>query len=98
MLRRFADLPFLVALLALAVGSLAVLALYLHLGAAALLYDRPGWLALSGVVVLGWLGRVWGLTLGQRMPGDPIVFALRDPASLTAGACVLVLLVLAAAG
>jgi 4-hydroxybenzoate polyprenyltransferase len=79
-----------------AVGSVGVLMLYLEEAQANALYDRPGWLLLAGAIVLAWLIRVWWLVTRNRLIGDPIVFALRDPASLAAGSSVIALLVLAA--
>lgn len=61
-----------------------VLLLYLQEAGADALYARPGWLMLAGVVLLGWLLRVWLLVGRGEMTTDPIVFALRDRASLAA--------------
>lgn len=71
--------------LAAAFATQIVLLLYLQEAAAGALYPRPGWLMLAGAVILGWLMRVWLLVGRGRMQTDPIVFALRDPASLAAG-------------
>ena len=82
--------------LAAAVGSGGVLGLYLQEAQAIDLYDQPVWLLLAGAIVVGWLLRVWWLVSRNRLVSDPIVFALRDPASLAAGAGVIGLLLLAA--
>jgi 4-hydroxybenzoate polyprenyltransferase len=79
-----------------AVGSGVLLMLYLQDGRAQAPYDRPGWLMLGGAAVVLWLMRVWRLVSQQRLHTDPIVFALKDPASLAAGAGVLLLFFLAA--
>jgi 4-hydroxybenzoate polyprenyltransferase len=79
-----------------AVGSGAVLVFYLQGAQAQALYHRPGWLLLAGGVVLVWLLRVWRLVALGRLHTDPIIFALKDRASLGAGLGVLALLVLAA--
>lgn len=81
---------------AAAIASACVLALYLKEAQAIALYDRPAWLMLAGAVVLAWLMRVWWLVSRNRLISDPIVFALRDPASLAAGLGVIGLLSLAA--
>ena len=80
-----------------AVGSELVLVLYLQDAQARSLYAQPAWLLLGGVVVLLWLIRVWRLVTQRRMHTDPIVFALKDPISLAAGALMLTMFVLASA-
>lgn len=79
-----------------ALGSVAVLLLYLNSPQARALYDRPVWLMVAGAVVLLWLLRLWRLIGQSRMTGDPVVFALRDPISLLSGIGVIGLLLLAA--
>ena len=79
-----------------ALASAAVLLVYLTDASARGLYAQPGWLILAGGVVLVWLGHVWRLVGQGRLHSDPIVFALKDPASLTAGCVVLVLFAVAA--
>jgi 4-hydroxybenzoate polyprenyltransferase len=79
--------------LAAAAGSVVVMGLYLQ--EAETLYARPGWLILAAALVLAWLLRVWWLASRNRLHADPIIFALRDPASLAAGVAALTLLVLA---
>lgn len=78
-----------------ALGSGVVLLLYLQDAQAQALYDRPGWLMLGGGVVVLWLTRVWRLVVRGRLQADPIVFALKDPASLMAGLGVLALFAMA---
>lgn len=94
---RLQDQRLLTALgLVAAVGSGVLLMLYLQDGQARVLYDRPVWLMLGGAAVFLWLMRVWRLVSQGRLHTDPIVFALKDPASLAAGAGVLLLFFLAA--
>lgn len=64
-----------------AAGAVAVLAAYAQTGAAAELYARPGLLwAVAGLLAL-WLVHIWRNVGAGRLTGDPILHALRDPAS-----------------
>ncbi|QDU83215.1 Decaprenyl-phosphate phosphoribosyltransferase [Planctomycetes bacterium Pla163] len=74
-----------------AVATVVVLALYLRSDTMVRLYGSGSgsasplaWLAC--VIVGGWLARMWHVARAGRMGGDPVLFALRDPASLVAGA------------
>lgn len=67
--------------------SVLVLALYVQGPEVVRLYARPGLLWLVCPVLLYWLVRIWLLTLRGRMEYDPLLFALRDPASYAALAC-----------
>lgn len=58
-------------------------------------YRAPHWLWLIFPVLLFWLLRIWRLAVCGRMHDDPVLFALRDPASLALGVLVLALLGLA---
>jgi 4-hydroxybenzoate polyprenyltransferase len=80
-----------------AVGSIGVLLAYFGDAEARTLYAQPYWLLAGGGVVLVWLLRVWRLVSRGQLHSDPIVFALRDPASLAAGLLVLAVFALAAA-
>ena len=94
---RLQDRGWLTALgLTAAAGSGAVLAVYLQGAPARALYDQPGLLMLAGAVVILWLLRVWRLVAQGRLQSDPVVFALKDPASLAAGFGVVALMVIAA--
>jgi 4-hydroxybenzoate polyprenyltransferase len=62
--------------------SVLVLALYLHSPEVMVLYRHPEWLWLICPVLLYWFGRVWIVAGRGMMHSDPIVFALRDRASL----------------
>jgi 4-hydroxybenzoate polyprenyltransferase len=66
-------------------GYLAVLVLALYLNSNALHPGAPapapaGWAICA--LLLGWLSYLWLVTYRGRMNHDPVVFALRDPASL----------------
>jgi len=79
-------------------GSVVVLALYLNSDAVTLLYRQPE--VAGGVVpiLLFWICWVWVQAHRGRMNDDPLVFAVRDPASLAAGAVFGLVLVLASFG
>lgn len=79
-----------------AIGSALVLLAYLQQPQARALYGQPIFLMVAGTVLLAWLLRLWRLVVRNRLTGDPVVFALRDPVSLGAGASALALLALAA--
>jgi 4-hydroxybenzoate polyprenyltransferase len=71
----------------LAVGAAAgvvavlVLALYANSPDVRALYDHPQWIWLLCPLLLYWLARMWTLAHRAAVDADPIVFALRDPAS-----------------
>ncbi|MFC4244282.1 UbiA family prenyltransferase [Gryllotalpicola reticulitermitis] len=68
------------------VASILVFGLYINSLAADRLYDAPVLLWLAVPVLLYWIARAWMLTDRGSMHDDPVVFALRDPASvITAG-------------
>ena len=50
------------------------------------LYHSPAWLYVTPVAVAIWLGRIWLLAQRRQLHDDPVVFALRDPASWAVGA------------
>lgn len=65
--------------------SVLVLALYIQDEATAALYSRPQIIWLACPLLLFWISRVWMLTHRGEMNEDPILFAVRDPVSLTVG-------------
>lgn len=77
-----------VASLGAASGYMAVLvlALYLNDPKAAALYRQPEVIWLACPLLLLWITRVWMITHRGQMHDDPVVFAIRDPASLVVGA------------
>ena len=76
-----------------AVVSVLVLALYTNGDTVRHYYAQPELLWLLCPLFLYWLGRAWFLSVRGQMHDDPIVFAIRDPASYAIGAAaVLVLL------
>lgn len=76
------DLP-IVAMMALSAGyvSVVVMALYLNSQAMQQLYTSPLWLWGVCPVLLFWISRVVMLAHRGQMHDDPVVFALKDPAS-----------------
>jgi 4-hydroxybenzoate polyprenyltransferase len=75
--------------------SVLVLALYINSPAIEALYRHPNVMWILCVLMLYWISRVWMAAQRGAMPDDPVVFALKDPVSITVGA--LSLLVVAAA-
>lgn len=73
----------LLAMLGVASASLAVLvlALYVTSPQVAALYRHPGLLWILVPTVLYWLARLWLHAHRGRLDEDPLIFALRDPAS-----------------
>lgn len=78
------DMPLLGAL-GSAAGFLAVLvlALYVNSTDSQRLYEQPKLLWLLCPLLLYWIGRAWLLTFRGRMHDDPLMFAIRDPVSLS---------------
>ncbi len=81
-------------------GYLAVLVigLYVNFDTARNLYRAPELLWGICPVMLFWVTRVWLLVRRQALHDDPLVFAVRDPASYLAGALVVGVAWLASAG
>ena len=79
---RVSDLPVLRAM-GLASGYVAVLvfALYIDSADVAARYSHAQWLWLSCPALLYWMSRVWIKEGRREMHDDPLMFALRDPAS-----------------
>ncbi len=79
-------------------GYLAVLVLALYINnsqASVELYREPGVLWLACPVLLYWITRVWFLARRRALHEDPVLFALKDRASLTAAALTCGLIVVA---
>ncbi len=66
--------------------AVLILALYINSPAVELLYRRPEALWLLCGLMLYWISRVWLKVYRGEMHEDPVVFALRDPASAAIGA------------
>lgn len=65
--------------------SVMVLALYIQDGATAAMYRYPELIWLACPLLLYWITRVWMLTHRGLMHDDPVVFAIKDRASLVIG-------------
>lgn len=65
--------------------SALVLALYLNSDEVLLLYTTPGFVWGAVVVLLFWISWMWMQAHRGEMHDDPLVFAVRDRASLVAG-------------
>ncbi|MBL6455007.1 UbiA family prenyltransferase [Belnapia sp. T6] len=59
------------------------------------MYSHPAWLYVAPGAVAVWLMRIWLLAHRRRLQHDPVVFALRDPASWGIGAVVAAAIVMA---
>lgn len=79
-------------------GAALVLALYLNSESVTRLYRQPEFAGGAVMVVLFWISWIWLQAHRGRMNDDPVVFAVRDPASLAAGAVFALVLWFAAAG
>ena len=88
------DLPLLIGLGSAAVmGAAVVLVLYLNSPEMRLHYSHPARLSLLLPIVLYAMSRLWLIALRGQMHADPVVHALRDPASyLSVGATLAVVL------
>ena len=79
-----------------ALTSVLIMLLYLANDAAPSgFYPRQGWLYVVPAAMLIWLMRVWVLSHRRELHDDPVIFALRDPASLVLGAAVIAAFILA---
>lgn len=65
--------------------AVMVLALYINDLNSAALYHRPEFIWPACPLLLFWISRVWMLTHRGQMHDDPVVFAIRDRASLIIG-------------
>ncbi|MFM1990453.1 MAG: hypothetical protein RJA99_3410 [Pseudomonadota bacterium] len=79
-------------------AATVVLALYLNSDAVARLYERPAFAGAVVPILLMWISWVWLQAHRGRMHDDPLVFAIRDPASLLSGAAIGAALLLASVG
>lgn len=71
--------------------SILIMLLYLANDAAPSgFYPHQAWLYAVPAAMLLWLMRVWVLSNRRELHDDPVIFALRDPASLMLGAAVIV--------
>ncbi len=79
-------------------GSAVVLALYLNSEAVMLLYRHPEVAGGTVPILIFWISWVWLQASRGLMNDDPLVFAVKDPASLGAGMAFGAVLALASAG
>lgn len=79
-------------------ASVLVLALYLNSDAVLRLYHSPEIVWGAVPVMLFWISWMWMQAHRGRMHDDPLVFAVKDPASLAAGAMFAAILGLGMAG
>lgn len=77
------------------VAAVLVMALYINSGDVVALYAQPAWLWFACPLLWYWQARLWTLAHRARLPGDPVLFALRDPASMVVGLALVAALVLA---
>lgn len=77
------------------VAVLLLLAVYIQSSAVALLYPSSGLLWLSIPVMFYWIGNLWLQAARGTLHDDPVVFALRDPASLASASIVGVIFIAA---
>ncbi|MCB1053790.1 MAG: UbiA family prenyltransferase, partial [Acidobacteria bacterium] len=72
-------------------GMMAVLvfALYVSNEETHRLYHRQEWLWLVCPLLIYWIARMWFKARRGEIPSDPVLFALKDPASLLCGLSVL---------
>jgi len=76
-----------VALLGASCACLSILVLCLYINSPDLerLYPNRALLWLLCPTLAYWIGRIWLLARAGELPGDPVAFAIRDPASLVTG-------------
>jgi len=79
-------------------AALVVLALYLNSAAVLMLYRTPEVVWGAVVVMLFWVSWMWMQAHRGLMHDDPLVFAVKDKASLLAGACFAAILAAGTAG
>lgn len=68
--------------------AILVLALYIQSAEVQQLYKNPNWLWPICLVLVYWISRIWFLAKRGELPGDPVVFALKDRHSLILGVVV----------
>lgn len=79
-------------------ASVLVLALYLNSDAVLKLYRSPQFMWCAVPVMLFWVSWVWFKAHRGQMHDDPLLFAVRDKASLLAGSAFLLVLVIGSRG
>lgn len=96
----FTDDAPLVQMLGIASGfsSVLVLALYLNSVDVLRLYEHPEWVWGNVPVMLFWISWVWLRAHRGEMHDDPLVFAVKDKASLLAGAVFALFIAIGAGG
>jgi 4-hydroxybenzoate polyprenyltransferase len=75
------------------VGLLSVVIMLLYMAndaAPSGFYHQLGWLYAIPALMTVWLMRIWLLSHREQLHDDPVIFALRDPASLLLGVAVAV--------
>jgi len=77
------------------VAAVLVLCLYIHGPEVTKLYRHEELLYFIAPVLLYWIGRVWFLAGREELDDDPVVFALRDPASIASGSLIAALVIAA---
>jgi 4-hydroxybenzoate polyprenyltransferase len=75
--------------------SVLVLSLYINSPEVRLLYKRPFFLWLVGLLLLYWITRLWVLTHRGKVIDDPLVFTAKDSRSYMVGAAVLIVILAA---
>ncbi|HET9439147.1 MAG TPA: UbiA family prenyltransferase [Longimicrobiales bacterium] len=75
--------------------SVLVLALYINSPAVFELYERPSALWLVVPLFLYWVSRIWLFGHRGKVQDDPIVFAIKDPASYVIAVLIAAIMVLA---
>jgi hypothetical protein len=73
-----------------------VLALYVDSQQVVVLYAYPNLLLMICPLLLYWVSRVWLLAHRGEMDNDPVLFAVKDPASYAIGALAVAVIWLAA--
>lgn len=79
-------------------GAVLVLALYLNSDAVVRLYDAPEIMWAAVPVLLFWISWMWMQAHRGMMHDDPLVFAIKDKASLAAGCAFVLVLALGTVG
>ncbi len=75
--------------------AILVVALYLNSPQVLALYSHGVWLWLVCPLLIYWISRVWLIAHRGEMADDPVLFAIKDPASYVVVGSVLIILVLA---
>ena len=80
---------------AFAASSIVVFSLYIDTPRTQMIYQHHQLLWATSLLLTYWLGRLWILTGRGEMEQDPIVFALKDPATYFIGVAMMLLVVAA---